>query len=49
MTYLRLWAALLSAEDPETYFNREILLMRLKGSFWSSFSATRSERSMEWQ
>lgn len=47
VTYFRLWAALLSAEEPEMYLNTEILLMRLKGNFWSSFSATRSERSME--
>jgi hypothetical protein len=29
------------------YLNKGILLMRLKGNFWSSFSATRSERSRE--
>lgn len=47
VTYFRLWAALLSAEEPEMYLNTEILLIRLKGNFWSSFSATRSDRSME--
>lgn len=33
ITYLRLWAALLSAEEPEMYLNKGILLMRLKGNF----------------
>lgn len=47
--HLRLWAALLSAEEPEMYLKREILLMRLKGNFWSSFRATRSGRSREQQ
>lgn len=47
VTYFRPWAALLSAEEPEMYLNTEILLIRLKGNFWSSFSATRSERSRE--
>lgn len=47
VTYFRFWAALLSAEEPEMYLNIEILLIRLKGNFWSSFNATCSERSRE--
>lgn len=47
VTYFRLLAALLSAEEPETYLNNEIFLIRLKGNFWSSFNATRSGRSRE--
>ena len=49
VTYFRLWAALLSAEEPEMYLNMEILLIRLKGNFWSSFTATCSGTSKEKQ
>lgn len=47
VTYFRFWAALLSAEEPEMYLNIEILLIRLKGNFWSSFNAIFSEMSKE--